>query len=98
MNIKLFKLISSEEIIAKVVGSDTSSWTLEAPMIIQLSQVAPGQVGVMLMPWIVGNQKTNVTLKTSTMAISEPIPAAKELEDQYLQQTSGIQLTKGLIK
>jgi len=95
MDIKIFKLFSGEEVIATLEDAKEEGFTVSKPMLIQIVPKGGGEMGLMLIPWIVGNQKCNVTIGRHVMSVTHPIEPAKEFEDQYLQQTSGIVLAKG---
>lgn len=96
MNIKIFKLYSGEEVVASLIEEVDTGFTVSKPMVIQLVPQGGGQMGLMLIPWVVGNQNINVTINKNVMSVTHPIEPAKEFEDQYLQQTSGIALAKGV--
>lgn len=88
--VKLFKLISGEEIIARVNGESDWCYDLEKPFMVHMVQQRDG-VGVGLVPWIAGNLDVVVQLKPSALAACPMEPHA-QLEKQYLEQTSGIQI------
>ena len=59
-NVKVFKMINGEEIIAEVVKETASHFELENPANIMLQQTGNGQMGVGIapyMPYVSGNVK-----------------------------------------
>lgn len=93
--IRTLKLVTGEEIIATEVTLDPNlvkgtDLVLEKVRTIQMMPTGPGQVGVGLVPFSPSCIDGKVTLRLS--AIVAEIEHNKEMEDAYLQQTSGIQL------
>jgi len=93
--IRLFKLISGEEIVARVQEETPTTFVLKSVRALVIHPAANGQMQVGMMPWSAGVPDGNVTLyKTGILGTpEEPLP--KQLEDGYLSQTSGIQLAGG---
>ena len=87
------KLIGGEEILGTV---DEEYGELEGFVILtnvrslMAQSLGQGQVGLGMVPYMMGNP--NATIKIpQDMVIGEPISdIVKELEDQYLQQVSGL--------
>lgn len=96
MDIKLFKMYSGEEVIASVDVVELDGFVVSKPHLIQLVPQGAGSMGLLLIPWIVGNRDATVKINRNAMSVVNPITPAKEFEDQYLQQTSGIALAKGM--
>lgn len=97
----LIKLQTSEEVIAKVLEENDDSYILEKPRLcaMQQGQDENGKVGnfLVLLPWIMyafdptTKTERDVELFKSAM-VGRAVAVPKVLEDEYLQQTSGIQL------
>lgn len=93
MEVKIFKLFSGEEVVARLdeiipgVG-----YKVTKPMLVNMFQNGQGQMGVMLIPWIAGNNESTTVIKEAAMAINAPAEPAAEFEKQYLQQTTSIKL------
>ncbi len=89
MTIKVLKLISGEEIIAREEGQGTQS----RPRVLQMMQTERG-MGAGLVPFIVSAPDETVTI--NQMAIVTVVDAPMQIETAYLQQTSSIDLTSKL--
>ena len=84
--IHTFKLSTGEEIVAKVIGEDLSSYHIEKPM-----QLVMGQVGPQLAPAVLMfDQKKKLNLSKTLVLIDGP--TMPELEGQYESLVSGIAL------
>lgn len=97
-SIMSFKLINGEEVVAEVLsqplfeeGNRNTEFTLRRPHVLQFQQVAPGQVGLVFIPWALSNPVIDKVVLPSTSVITSFSPAL-EVERQYLEQTSGISL------
>ena len=103
--VKSFKLVTGEEIVSEVtrtlhllnerldphVSSDVSYYELRRPHVLQLQQVAPGQFGLALVPWVLSNPDIgSIQLPISSVIVS--FSPNESVERQYLEQTSGISL------
>lgn len=89
-----FKLISGEELIAKVTEETTTSFILEDPLALHVTAGQNG-VNVGLIPFMMSNRDaTEFTLSRS--AVTAYTPPSRELETGYLQQISKIDLTTKL--
>ena len=90
----LYKLVTGEEIIARseeiVNYNNINILLINRPMVLQM--VPQGdRVGMALMPWMMSAKDDTVNLfGSSILAISKP---KQELENSYLQQVSGIDLS-----
>lgn len=105
-----FKLIGGDEVVAEVTeivrnnvqmltesvssAGPIVSYTVRRPHVLRFQPVAPGQIGLAFVPWVLSNPEINsVTIPVEALLIP-PFEASKNVEDQYLQQTSGIALAK----
>lgn len=110
MDIRGFKLITGEEVIAGIIeevraSTNTSStdglfdssgpivaYNIRKPHILRVQPVGPGQLGLAFVPWMLSNPDvSSVNLPVSSI-ITEPFEISDQVEKQYLQQTSGIEL------
>lgn len=89
--IKVFKLLSGEEIIAHTYCT-YFSWTLEKPRAVIMAPGPQGTVGVGIVPWIASN--VDGTFKVNDSHIITTTDPNENLKTEYLQQTTGIQLVK----
>ena len=93
-HVYLYKLVTGEEIIARseeiVNYNNINILLINRPMVLQM--VPQGdRVGMALMPWMMSAKDDTVSLiGASITAISTP---KQELENSYLQQVSGINLS-----
>ena len=102
-----FKTISGDEIVAEVVrevptgnilaegsgASTVAAYVLKRPHVLRFQPVAPGQLGLAFVPWTLSNPDiTEITLSVKSL-IAEPFVPASNVEKQYLEQTSGIDLS-----
>ena len=95
--VKVFKTISGDEVIAKVVKEEADHWVLEKARILFPQNQGDGTVSLVMIPLITVAE--NPELRTESdmifytkniMAVIFTIPAS--LEKSYLQQVSSIQL------
>ena len=93
-DILTFKLSSGEEIIGTKVGTrgpiDNPDYILEKVRVIQMMPTGPNSVGVGLIPFSAACVDGQVHIRAQ--GIVAEIEHGKDMEDAYLQQTTGIQL------
>ena len=91
-NIVSFKLINGDEILARVLNTNSDSWTITKPLTVVPSEKGLGLVQSMLTMSLddsVELQRSAVAMHTLTVA---------ELGDHYILTTTGIQpVTRGSI-
>jgi hypothetical protein len=88
-------LITHPELLNEELSpSYTPKFELEDVHLLQLQQVAPGQIGVTFLPWILGDFKAKITIEGAHVMTSY-VPT-KNLEDMFVQATSNIALAKSL--
>jgi hypothetical protein len=89
------RLVSGEEVVAKLKELTDKSVVLTKPVSAQLVMNAPGQGGVVLMPFMLTiDEKTDIEVgleKVVAMALSR-----KEAKDQYITQTSGLAVASNI--
>lgn len=89
MTIKVFKLISGEELIAEVVDSREHEMTIENPTTIMMQQTERG-VGVALVPYMPYAGKTVELSRSAIASTGEPLV---EMRNEYSRVVgSGIQI------
>lgn len=84
--VSTIKLISGEELIAKVEADDTNVLTLSRPKLVTVGMT--GNVG--MINWLIlGNDENVTVLRSHIISI---VSARKEAAEQYLQAVTGIAL------
>lgn len=84
------KLTSGEEIVARVEDRNEESLTLDKVMIVGVGPGKDGNPVVQMMPWLAANQDATVIVFNAHVVAAFGLHP--ELEKNYLQQTSRIQL------
>ena len=99
ISVQGFKLVSGEEIIGRVddrvsmVASD--KYVIERPRVLIPQQMGNGQISLGMAPWIISAGE-DATHEISPDAVaSGPFDVMKNIETEYLRQTTGIQLVTG---
>ena len=91
-DVKVLKLITGEEVIARVSEESSNLLTLEKPMTLQMlpPNTSTGQVGFAMVPWIKAAKNDKVTISEEhILAVDE---ASKQTETNYLQVITGLSL------
>lgn len=99
MTIQAFKLLTGEEIVAKVLkfDNDTRKYTLEKPRTIMMTPGKDRQLHLSLVPWMVSAQDPDGEAESDSClyeaaVVGEPQKVPALLEKGYLQNVSTIQL------
>ena len=91
-DVKVLKLITGEEVIARVTEEKNNLITLEKPMILQM--LAPdrttGQVGFALVPWIKAAKNEKVIISTEHIIAEDE--GSEQTQKNYLQLVTGLSL------
>ena len=91
-DVKVLKLITGEEVIARVTEEENNLISLVKPMILKM--LAPdrttGQVGFALMPWIRAGKNEKVIISTEHIIAEDE--ASEQTEKNYLQLVTGLSL------
>ena len=91
-NVKVLKLITGEELIARVIEEKNNLITLEKPMILQM--LAPdrttGQIGFAMVPWMKAAKNEKVTISTEHIIAEDE--ASEQTNKNYLQLVTGLSL------
>ena len=95
--VRAFKLSSGEEVIAKIEQDFNDKVVISKPRVVQAMRMKDGAVGISLVPWIFSGSDTQpVTLFFSNIVtVVSPIP---EMVDNYLRETSGLDLSQAAPK
>ena len=90
-DVKVIKLCTGEEVIAKIIKETPETITLKSPLMIsQVPGAQPGQIGVGLIPWIMTSINEEVEIATENIITT--LPVKKEVEKMFLEQTTGLTL------
>jgi hypothetical protein len=89
--VKVFKLITGEEMIARVTDETVTSITVDRPRVVAIMPNPNGQMGVTLIPLFASNQEGKAILERSAIAATS-CEVNSELEKSYISQTTGIAL------
>lgn len=79
------KLITGEEVLGRFVSEDMMGITLSKPLTIGMTPKGPGMAPVLMTV----NPDANLTFSKQAVILSAP--CHKEIADQYIYQTTGIQ-------
>ncbi len=91
-DVKVVKLITGEEVIARVTEEEHSDLiTLKNPMTLQmLPPTSTGQVGFALVPWMKAAKNDNMTISIEHVLVTDE--ASDQTEKNYLQVVTGLSL------
>ena len=91
-DVKVLKLITGEEVIARVSEERSDLITLEKPMTLQMlpPNTSTGQVGFAMVPWIKAAKNDKVTISIDHVLVTDE--ASDQTEKNYLQVITGLTL------
>ena len=91
-DVKILKLITGEEVIARVIEEKNNLITLEKPMILQMipPTTSTGQIGFALVPWMKAAKNKKVTISIEHILTEDE--ASEQTEKNYLQVVTGLSL------
>ena len=90
-DVKVLKLITGEEVIARITEEENNLITLKNPMTLQmLPPTSTGQVGFALVPWIKAAKNDNMTISIEHVLVTDE--ASDQTEKNYLQVVTGLSL------
>tara|TARA_R110002051_G_scaffold134579_1_gene207638 strand:+ start:237 stop:521 length:285 start_codon:yes stop_codon:yes gene_type:complete len=91
-DVKVLKLITGEEVIARVSEENSNLLTLDKPMTLQMMppNTSTGQVGFAIVPWIKAAKNDKVTISTEHVLVTDE--ASSQTEKNYLQVITGLSL------
>lgn len=109
MNIICLKLTTGEDLIARCADTVDPVWLMETGLhhreqeqifeledvhVINLQQVAPNQVGLTLIPYLLGDQKAKV--KINAIHVITTYKPNSDIENGFITKTSNIQIAKSV--
>ena len=91
-DVKVLKLITGEEVIARVSEESSNLLTLEKPMTLQMipPNTSTGQVGFALVPWIKAAKNDKTTISIEHVLVTDE--ASDQTGKNYLQVVTGLSL------
>ena len=92
-DVKVLKLITGEEVIARISEEERSDLiTLEKPMTLQMipPTTSTGQVGFAMVPWIKAAKNDKATISIDHVLVTDE--ASDQTEKNYLQVVTGLSL------
>ena len=91
MKVKVIKLKSGEELIARIDPNDIApTIVLEQPFAIQVMMQPGGKPGFAMVPWIMASDDTKFTIDSNEVLVKGK--ARDEMEKQYLSAITGLSL------
>lgn len=91
-HIQGLKLVTGEEVVAEICGEDNGEIFVKNPLVLH---IRPGPEGFVInfLPWTIIAADGQIPIFESAVMSRYDVP--KEVEDNYLQNTSGIQIVSG---
>ena len=91
-DVKILKLITGEEVIARVTEEKNNLISLKKPMTLQMipPTTSTGQVGFALVPWIKAAKNNKATISIDHVLVTDE--ASDQTEKNYLQVITGLTL------
>ena len=91
-DVKVLKLITGEEVIARITEEENNLISLKQPMTLQMlpPNTSTGQVGFALVPWIKAAKNDKTTISIDHVLVTDE--ASDQTEKNYLQVVTGLSL------
>tara|TARA_B110001454_G_scaffold213277_1_gene231190 strand:+ start:60 stop:341 length:282 start_codon:yes stop_codon:yes gene_type:complete len=90
-DVKVLKLITGEEVIARVLKESGNLLILDKPMTLQiLPPNQQGQVGFAIVPWLMAGNSEKITISTEHILAEDVVKS--EIEKNYLANVTGLTL------
>ena len=90
-DVKVLKLITGEEVIARVSTESSNLLILDKPMILQMMPAnQQGQVGFAIVPWLMAGNSEKITISTEHILAEDVVKS--EVEKNYLANVTGLTL------
>ena len=88
-DVKVLKLITGEEVIARISEESSDLLTLEKPMTLQiLPPNTSGQVGFAIVPWLMAGNSEKIIISTEHILAEDIVKS--EIEKNYLANVTGL--------
>ena len=89
--VKVLKLITGEEVIARVSKESGDLLVLNKPMILQMMPAnQQGQVGFAIVPWLMAGNSERITISTEHILAEDDVKP--EIGKNYLANVTGLSL------
>ena len=91
-DVKVLKLITGEEVIARVSKESGDLLVLNKPMILQMMppNTSTGQVGFAIVPWLMASKSETITISTEHILAEDDVKP--EIGKNYLANVTGLSL------
>jgi len=89
-DIVTLKLITGEEVIAKFLSEEASSFTVSKPMVLM-----QGPKGPVLVPFILTAEKVEMIPILKTACLTNPTRSKNDVKSSYIEFTTGIKTSVG---
>ena len=91
-DVKVLKLITGEEVIARISEESNNLLILEKPMTLQMlpPNTSTGQVGFAMVPWMKAAKNNKATISIEHVLVTDE--ASDQTEKNYLQVITGLTL------
>lgn len=96
-----FRLVTGEEIIAKLAAIDEVSITVGKPVVVQMHMVAPNQAGLQFAPFMATADEDTAKFRFErAKLLADPLKSRKDITAQYVKMTTGLDIPNapGLLK
>lgn len=92
MDVRSFKLLTGEELIAKLVSPTGQGYIIETPLVVHVLRGPDGQGTLAFAPWsMVQKDDSQVELYDHALAC-KPVEVVGEVETSYISQVTGLSL------
>ena len=90
-DVKVLKLITGEEVIARISTESSNLLILEKPMTLQIMPAnQQGQVGFAIVPWLMAGNSEKITISIEHILAEDVVKS--EVEKNYLANVTGLTL------
>lgn len=91
-DIVIFKLVSGDEIIGKLVGwnTETGTLTINKPIVVAMQMVGPQQAQLGFMPFMAASKDDFSLVFASHSYLAHPVLAREDVAKGYINATSSI--------
>ncbi len=85
-----FRLVTGEEILARIVETTATHLTVTKPVVVQMAPVGNGQYGLAFAPFMVSVAEDSKFKFSVDRIVATPIRARQDLASKYQEMTSSI--------